>query len=249
MAVFNIVGGHSTASQGASGYINEVTEDRKVKDALISILKDNGHTAIDCSSNASNASTVLKEQVNSCNKHSGVDVHIHFNSYNGSAKGTEVLVYSTTSKSNPYASRVCSNLCALGFKNRGVKVRSDLYVLRKSTNPALIIEVCFVDNADDVAIYNKVGVQKIAEQIAKGLLNVSSLKTNTPTPTNASYYPKYTGSSLSILTALQSVGEKDTSLKHRGVIAKANGINDYKGSYNQNVTMLGLLKKGTLKRG
>ena len=60
------------------------------------------------------------------------------------------------------------------------------------------------------------------------------------------YYPKYTGSSLSIVTALKAVGESDTSLSHRRRIANANGITNYKGSASQNLKLLSLLKKGEL---
>ena len=61
------------------------------------------------------------------------------------------------------------------------------------------------------------------------------------------YYPKYTGSSTSIVTALKSVGEKDTSLNHRKEIAFANSINNYKGTASQNLTMVKMLKAGKLK--
>lgn len=182
--LFNIVAGHSEKSQGASGLLNEVTEDRKIKDALISVLKANGQTVVDCTSNAATANKVLSEQVASCNAHDGIDVHIHLNA--GGGKGVEVLVYSTTSKSNPYAKRVCDNIASIGFKNRGVKTNSGLYVLKKSNNPALLIEVCFVDSSEDYATYKSVGVQKIAEEIAKGLMNKSSLASTTNTTPTAS---------------------------------------------------------------
>lgn len=63
----------------------------------------------------------------------------------------------------------------------------------------------------------------------------------------SAYYPKYTGSSTSIVTALKSVGEKDTTLNHRKEIAFANGINNYKGTASQNLTMVKILKAGKLK--
>lgn len=63
----------------------------------------------------------------------------------------------------------------------------------------------------------------------------------------STYYPKYKGSSTSIVTALKTVGEKDTSLKHRKEIANVNGINNYKGTASQNLTMVKMLKAGKLK--
>ena len=64
------------------------------------------------------------------------------------------------------------------------------------------------------------------------------------------YYPKYTGSSPSIVTALSAVGEKDTSLAHRKRIAVANNFvgkeSEWKGTAEQNTLMLNYLKKGVL---
>jgi hypothetical protein len=47
---------------------------------------------------------------------------------------------------------------------------------------------------------------------------------------SGTYYPKYTGSSGSIVAALAAVGEKDTSYSHRAKIAKANAISGYSGT-------------------
>lgn len=61
------------------------------------------------------------------------------------------------------------------------------------------------------------------------------------------YYPKYTGTSDSIVTALISLGV-DSSMEHRKRIAAKNAIEDYKGTAPQNIKMLSLLKKGKLKK-
>lgn len=60
------------------------------------------------------------------------------------------------------------------------------------------------------------------------------------------YYPKYTYKGTSIVSALQTVGEKDTSFAHRKKIAIANGIKDYTGSIPQNLHLVDLIKKGKL---
>ena len=62
------------------------------------------------------------------------------------------------------------------------------------------------------------------------------------------YYKCYTGTSSSIVNALSSVGEKDTSYKHRKLIASSNGISNYSGTAKQNTTLLVLLKQGRLKK-
>lgn len=63
---------------------------------------------------------------------------------------------------------------------------------------------------------------------------------------STSYYPKYSGSSGSIITALATVGEKDTSKAHRAKIAAANGITNYAYTAAQNLKMVNLLKNGKL---
>ncbi len=67
-----------------------------------------------------------------------------------------------------------------------------------------------------------------------------------PEEPKVSYYPKYTGKSTSIVTALASVGEKDTSKAHRKKIAEANAIKNYTGLASQNLQMVNLLKNGKL---
>lgn len=73
-------------------------------------------------------------------------------------------------------------------------------------------------------------------------------KSTTATTTTTKYYSKYTGSSVSIVTALAKVGCKDTSMTYRKKIATTNGINNYRGSAVENTTMLSLLKNGKLKK-
>lgn len=61
------------------------------------------------------------------------------------------------------------------------------------------------------------------------------------------YYPRYTGTSTSIVAALNAIGV-NSSYANRKLIAKENGITGYVGSAKQNTQMLALLKTGKLKR-
>lgn len=70
--------------------------------------------------------------------------------------------------------------------------------------------------------------------------------TTTPAAPAVNYYPKYKGSSTSIVSALSEVGCKDTSKDFRKKIAKANNISNYSGTSDQNTKMLNLLKQGKL---
>ena len=82
------------------------------------------------------------------------------------ATGTEVLVYSASSAAAPYAANICAAIAALGFRNRGVKERPGLYVLKHTRAPALLVECCFVDDADDAALYN---AEAMAAAIVQGI--------------------------------------------------------------------------------
>lgn len=67
------------------------------------------------------------------------------------------------------------------------------------------------------------------------------------TTTTVTYFKKYTGSSGSIVTALNAIGA-DSSYSYRKKIAQANGISNYSGTASQNTTLLKKLKNGTLKK-
>lgn len=69
----------------------------------------------------------------------------------------------------------------------------------------------------------------------------------TQTSSCVSYYAKYRGTSASLVDALKSIGV-NSSFSNRSKIAKANGINNYLGTGNQNTTLLNLLKQGRLRK-
>lgn len=163
---FNIHAGHNFKVPGAGGCFSETSEDRKVKDLVISKLRSLGHTVYDCTDEDGTTSGAnLANIVNKCNAHKvDLDVSIHFNAFNGSAHGTEVFQYD--SKTNSYASGVVNAIASLGFTNRGVKNGSHLYVIRNTISPAILIECCFCDCRTDANIYN---AEKMATAIVKGL--------------------------------------------------------------------------------
>lgn len=173
----NVHAGHNPDGKvacGAIGIIQESTEARKVKNEVISQLRQLGHTVYDttCENGISQAD-VLTKIVNACNTHEvDLDVSIHFNAGagdtigNGITTGAEAYIYSTSSKSKMYADKVCNAIAELGFKNRGVKTSTSLYFLRKTKSPALLIECCFVDDKDDAQLYD---YQSMATAIVYGI--------------------------------------------------------------------------------
>lgn len=193
-------GGHCPKATGASALIDELKEDRLVKDVVIKYLKELGHTVLDVTppDSISSLSTDLSYGVNKANEW-GADlfVSIHFNkayaSYNG-ALGTEVYVYSE----NDVAGRVVNGLASLGFKNRGQKVRTGLYELKNTKMKSMIIEVCFVEATEDVALYQRLGADTIGKNIAESITNKKIVEVVTPstTPSNQGeiYYRVIAGS-------------------------------------------------------
>ena len=172
----NIHAGHNPdgmAACGAVGLIRESTEARAVKDRVVAQLTAMGHTVHDCTcNNGTSKEDVLKRIVAACNSHEvDIDVSIHFNAAanpkpDGRTTGTEVLVYGKASPAVPWAQQIADSIAALGYRNRGVKERPGLYVLKHTKAPALLVECCFVDDPDDVAIYN---ADRMAAAIVAGI--------------------------------------------------------------------------------
>ena len=191
-------GGHCPKITGASALIDELKEDRLIKDVVIKYLNQLGHTVLDVTppDSTSGSSADLSYGVNKANNW-GADlfVSIHFNnaynSYNG-ALGTEVCVYSE----NDVAGRVVSQLASLGFRNRGQKVRTGLYELKNTKMKSMIIEVCFVEATEDVALYKKIGPDTIGKAIAEAIANKKVVEAPTQVSNNQgeTYYRVVAGS-------------------------------------------------------
>lgn len=186
MGIYNIHAGHSAVGQGAIGAVsilNESIEDRVIKDKVIKLLKDNGHTVYDCTVDSGTKNSILSDIVKKCNAHKvDLDVSIHFNAgvnrktKDGITTGTEVYCYnSSTTVAVQAAKRIVDNISSIGFKNRGVKYNKNLYVLANTVAPALLIEVCFVDDADDAQLYYA-NVDRIAKAIAEGITGTAIIE-------------------------------------------------------------------------
>lgn len=183
----NVHAGHNPDGKiacGAVGLIKESTEARKVKNLVISKLRKMGHTVYDCTvSNGTSQNDVLKKIVEKCNAHTvDLDVSIHFNSGsndktgNRKSSGTEVFVYTDRSTQKERAARICESISDLGFRNRGVKTSETLYVLKYTKAPALLIECCFVDDKDDIEIYD---AEQMADAIVIGITGRKAVSAST----------------------------------------------------------------------
>ena len=194
----NIHAGHNPKGKvacGAIGLLDESTENRNVVKELKAILEAEGHIVYDCTcDNGTSVSDVInKIEANSKANAVDLDVRVHFNSGandkigNNKSTGVECLIYNTSNNKEAIAKRICANIAQLGFKNRGVKIRTDLSILKKTKAPCILIECCFVDDFDDVKLYN---AKSMAKAIAQGITN----KTIEDKKTTDEYYRVIAGS-------------------------------------------------------
>lgn len=191
MSKIAVRGGHCPKIPGARGILDELTENRLVKNSVIKYLRQLGHEVLDVTppDSTSTSNSDLAYGVNEANNW-GADLFasIHFNkaydSYNGTL-GTEVCVYSEYE----IAKRVVNAIASLGFKNRGQKVRTGLYELKHTSMKAMIVEICFVEATEDVALYRRLGTDLIGKTIAEAISN----KTTKTTPVSNTDEPSTIG--------------------------------------------------------
>ena len=256
--------GHNKYAPGASSFLDEVAENRKVHKQLTADLKASGFVVNNCTDDSGRtADDVLYNIVVKSNKFTA-DLHIslHLNSDrkdkigDGKTGGTEVFNYDERTKA--LSDLICKQIAAdLGITNRGTKYEPEYYVLRKTNALAILIECCFTDDKDD---YKKWDAIKCAHAIAKavcayygvaykgGSASIESKpSTSKPTTSTSStaYYKMF--NSTSIVDGLKSIGV-DSSMSNRMKIAAANGISSYTGTASQNEKLLSLARAGKLKK-
>jgi N-acetylmuramoyl-L-alanine amidase len=170
-----ISSGHGKYIRGASGYLDEVDEARRVVAAVAEYLKAAG---VGCLTFNDDVSTSQSENLDRIvafhNSHQrDLDVSVHFNAYNTTDQpmGCECLYLTQPDLAKSVADEICQ---ASGLKNRGPKKRTDLFFLNKTDKPAILIEVCFVDSKADEKIY-AAHFEKICMAICKAISGTEEL--------------------------------------------------------------------------
>lgn len=241
-------GGHSYKAPGASADgFKEHEQTRLCNKAFIKAMKKRGVAVIDTTSDAKNKYAVLQEQVAKANRVNGgkkqLDLSFHLNASDGKGHGTEVYYYSDDAK--PLAAALSRAISKkLGLTDRGAKQGKDLYFLRKTKATALLVEVCFIDNPDDMrALVKKreVAMEAVADVVAARMKPLSTDSSTSSTDVSSS---SYTGNSL--VDYLKS-GRVDASFSHRADLAASCGIvkksSAYRGTAEQNAALLKALRK------
>ena len=180
---FGVNCGHTASGvgSGAVGVLNESVETRNVGYALMDILRANGHEVVDCTINsASSTNAYLSKAVALANNESLDDfISIHLNC-DDNLEATGVETYTYEGRQFADALEVCENISALGFRNRGVKNGTGLYVIKKTKAKSMLIEVCFV-NGQDAQKYLELGPQKFAQAIYQAIIDVDNNTASVPT--------------------------------------------------------------------
>ena len=125
----------------------------------------------------SSNSESLRLRVNDANSW-GADyfISLHTNASSlPAASGVEAFAYSEPSAAFSLGEDILRELSrTTGLKNRGMKVRPGLYVLRKTAMPAVLVELGFITNAGDAALMNN-SPQLFARGIYEGILDYTGV--------------------------------------------------------------------------
>lgn len=112
----------------------------------------------------------------------GYVLEVHFNSGaadlkgNGRTTGTEIFV-TTAEKTVGVETKIVQSIAALGFKSRGVK-RTNFTVIYRAKAAGVssaLLEVCFIDDKDDMSVYAAKKAQ-IAAAVANAIAVQFGLK-------------------------------------------------------------------------
>lgn len=177
-----ISSGHGKYIRGASGYLDEVDEARKVVDRVAQLWTKSD---VMCKTFHDNTSTTQSQNLNTIVAYHNaqqrdLDVSVHFNAYQTTGKpmGTEVLYVTQHDLADDLSAAIAS---AMGLPDRGPKKRTDLAFLNNTTGPAILIETCFVDSSADDEAYNA-NFEKVCEAIAETIAGIEIAPEPGPDP-------------------------------------------------------------------
>lgn len=159
--VIGVHAGHSKngIGEGAIGYIHESVYARKIAHYVIKTLREYGYTVKNTTVDTGTQKEVLQGIYN---KSKGCDYNLSIHLNSGGGEGFETLVKYRKSEIKALNDEIAM-LC--GFKNRGVKVRHNLYVLN-TLNNCILFECGFVDRLCDTILITKT-YKDIGKKIAK----------------------------------------------------------------------------------
>ena len=104
-------------------------------------------------------------------------ISIHCNAADKqSANGVEVLYYPTSTRGNKCAQIVQKELVdTTNLRNRGVKARTDLHVLKRTKAVAILVELAFISNPEEEKLLIE-NPEIFANAIYEGIENIKNQK-------------------------------------------------------------------------
>lgn len=175
MKIF-IDAGHNYSGRdtGASGFgLREEVVSFEIADQLRRLLENAGHV-IKMSRNSAtdnvgdSVSDSINGRVNMANRW-GADLFLSIHCNAGGGEGTETLVYCKEGRAAAFAERIQDAVIkCLETKDRGVKARPDLGVLKLTKCTAVLVETAFIDHESDAWLL-KNRVEQFAQAIFEGV--------------------------------------------------------------------------------
>lgn len=170
----------SGVNAGAEGFgLREQDITYTVGEYLADLLKNDGRFEVKTSRNSpeevlgtSNSSSLAArvDAANSWGADYFLSIHVNANT-NPAVNGTEVYVYQEYTQAYYLAEEILNSIVKfLGTKNNGVRIRPSLYVLRKTTMPAALVELAYISNSEDSEKLRNDQYQ-FAEAIYSGILS------------------------------------------------------------------------------
>ena len=185
-----IIPGHGAGDPGAVSIIDGRTH-REAKEtrAVVSALREalTGYSGLEVTVYPENKNAFEDGQYGSMSQQIyftdfDLVIEVHFNSAakdlrgDGRTTGTECFVPSAETDT-ALETAICENISALGLRNRGVKKYNWAVInrARKAGCHACLLEVCFIDDKDDMAVYLAKKTE-IAQAIARAVAETYHLE-------------------------------------------------------------------------
>ncbi|MFV0382315.1 MAG: N-acetylmuramoyl-L-alanine amidase [Breznakia sp.] len=175
-----LIAGHGAGDSGAVG-ISGVKEADKTRE-LVKLVADKlrTYTSVDVRDINHNAFSDYKNGTFSAKGYDYV-LELHFNAFNGQARGTEIFV--TTMEKAVTVEQGLMEALGKYFPVRGVKVTdfSVIYTSKKQGASSALLETCFIDNLKDMQAYER-KKKEIASAIANAIAKGFGLDGDKPSP-------------------------------------------------------------------